>query len=593
MVQRNDRTGRSTGERVRILWELYAPVRRLLAVYVVLVVVGTLLEGMALAAIVPLVQGTTGKAFRGFYGGMIERVGLDPTSEVSLVVIVGVLFVVRSAVQYGTSVLAGVMVRRQAVRLQVDMFREYLRLRWELLLSISQGEANLLLDSQTRKVAQFLRQAVTVFEGVVYAVGLTVVAIIVSPSNTFVAIALVGSSAVAVSVIAARVRTYASAILRTSKRQAGVLLQYARGVQALRSFDVCEAAVSDVQKRAERREDLAYRSERIQALSTVLPDLMFVLALLAVVAIALRAGDSIAELGAVVALLFRVSQYLKRLSTVAQLTDALPTVKDVHRYQVLFRDNAGPALESTDDRTLPAGAVELDHVVFRYAGAPTTAVDHVANVVAPGEFIGIVGSSGSGKSTLVALIVGLLEPHHGRVRVGLRPAASTGRRLAYVPQSPFILKGTIESNVRWFRSIPDERIVASCQAAGLGALLARLPKGIATPVEQEGLTLSGGERQRLSLARALAGDPDILVLDEATSALDSESEAAIQRALAQMHGSVTIISIAHRLSTIMAADRVWVMEHGRIIEDARPAELLGLSGSRFARLSSLQGIEAG
>jgi ATP-binding cassette, subfamily B, bacterial len=580
-----------TRARLRIAWDLYRPVRRLLALYVFMVVLGTLVEGMALAAIVPLIQGTGAGGFGGFYGGIIDAVGLDPASEVSLVLVVGALFVVRSAVQYCSTLVAGVMVRRQAVRLQVDMFRQYLRLRWEVLLGISQGEANMLLDHQVRKVAQFLRQAVAVFEGLVYAVGLTVVAIIVSPSNTLIAIALVGTSAVAVSVIATRVRTYATAILRTSKAQAGVLLQYARGVQALRSFDVCDEAVSDIQELAERRETLAYRSERVRALSTVLPDLLFVLALLAVVAIALRAGDGIAELGAIVALLFRVSQYLKRLSSVAQLSDTLPTVKDVHRYQKLFQANASPDPQQTTDAGLPPGAVELDHLVFRYAGAATTAVDDITNRVAPGELIGVVGSSGSGKSTLVSLIVGLLEPHEGRVRIGARPADRKGRRLAYVPQTPFILKGTIESNVRWFRSIPEERVIASCEAAGLGPLLNRLPKGLRTRVEQEGLTLSGGERQRLSLARALAGDPDILVLDEATSALDSESEAAIQEALGRMHGSVTIISIAHRLSTVLAADRIWVMEHGRIIEDAPPADLLGTSGSRFATLGSLQGIE--
>lgn len=577
------------GIRLRILWELYSPVRLLLISYVVVVILGVMVEGMALAAIVPLIEAGEG-GIGGFYGRLIDIVGLDASSDVSLVIVVGGLFVLRAITQYGSKLLAGTMVRRQTVRLQVDLFRSYLALRWETALRISQGEVNLLLTTQTQKAAQFLRKSVTLLEGAIYSVGLTAVAVLVSPENTLIAVGLIGASAIGVTIIATRIRQYADQVLTATKSQAGVLLQYARGVQMLRAFTVTDNAVRDVEDLAVERERLLYRSERVKALASVLPDLVFVLALLAVVALAFRAGDGLAEVGAIVALLFRVSQYLKRFSDLAALSELVPAVKDIHHHQRLFAKNVSQRLEATAGPELVPGEVVLDSLRFRYDTADGVAVDGITNRIASGEFIGVVGSSGSGKSTLISLIVGLLEPQEGRVRVGL--SRTSMRRLAYVPQSPFVLKGSIASNVRWFRDIPDQRVAEACEDAGLGDLLRRLPEGVHTEVEQEGLTLSGGERQRLAMARALAGDPEILVLDEATSALDSESEAAIQRALDEMHGSVTVIAVAHRLSTVLSADRIWVLENGRITEDAPASELLRTEGSRFAALGSLQGLRS-
>ncbi len=577
------------GVRLRILWELYHPVRLLLAGYVAAVVLGVAVEGMALAAIVPLIEGGDG-GIGGLYGRIIDLVGLDSTSDGSLVIVVGGLFVLRALTQYGSKVLASTMVRRQTLRLQVGLFRAYLALRWETALHISQGEANLLLTTQTQQTAQFLRKCVSLLEGALYSVGLTIVAVLVSPENTLIAVGLIGVSALAVTIIATRINQYAELVLSASKSQAGALLQYARGLQMLRAFDVSEHAVRHVEELADEREKQMYRSERVKSLAAVLPDLVFVLALLAVVALAFRSGDGVAEVGAIVALLFRVSQYLKRFSDLAALSELVPAVKDVHRHQRLFAENVSRPLSATTADDLSPGEIVLEAVRFRYEGADSVAVNGITNCVRPGEFIGVVGPSGSGKSTLISLIVGLLEPQHGRASVGL--STSPTRRLAYVAQSPFVLKGSIAFNVRWFRDISDERVTKACESAGLGELLRRLPQGVHTEVEQEGLTLSGGERQRLAMARALAGDPEILVLDEATSALDSESESAIQSALDQMHGSVTVIAVAHRLSTVLSADRIWVLENGQIIEDAPAGELLRTAGSRFAALGSLQGLHS-
>lgn len=575
--------------RLRILWDLYRPVRLLLGCYVVAVIVGVVLEGLALAAIAPLIEGGSGEGIEGFYGRIIERVGLDPESTTSLVLVVGGLFVLRAVTQYVSKMVAGTMVRRQAVRLQVDLFRRYLGLRWETALQLSQGEVNLLLGEQVAKTAQFLRKSVTLLEGALYAVGLTIVAVLVSPENTLVAVGLIGSSALAVTVIAGRIRRYSDQVLVATKSQAGLVLQYARGLQVFRAFGVEETAVREVEQFAVERERLLYRSERVKALATVLPDLVFVVALLAVVGLALQDGEGLAEIGAIVALLFRVSQYLKRFSELATLSEMVPAVRDVHKHLELFKRWRSRPIDDSIDTTLSPGTVRLSGVRFRYERAPRPAVDGVSKHVSEGEFIGIVGSSGGGKSTLVSLVVGLLEPQEGALQLGLSP--SPVRRLAYVPQTPFLLRGTIASNVRWFRDISDDRVVEACRHAGLDGLLQRLPDGIHARVEQEGLSLSGGERQRISLARALAGDPQILILDEATSALDSESEAAIQKALDEMHGSVTVIAVAHRLSTVTSADRIWVVEDGRIVEDGPSTELLREAGSRFAVLAALQGLQ--
>ena len=218
--------------------------------------------------------------------------------------------------------------------------------------------------------------------------------------------------------------------------------------------------------------------------------------------------------------------------------------------------------------------LRLEGVGFRYHKEYPEAVLSAIDLAVPARAtVALVGSSGGGKSTLADLLAGLLVADEGRISVDGRPLEGAARRawrrrVAYVPQESFLLHDTVRANLLWAAPEADE--AALRRALGLAAaegFVERLPEGLDTVVGERGVRLSGGERQRIALARALLQAPDLLILDEATSALDEENERAVQAALDALHGDLTVVVIAHRLSTVRHADRIFVLDGGRVVEE--------------------------
>ena len=218
-------------------------------------------------------------------------------------------------------------------------------------------------------------------------------------------------------------------------------------------------------------------------------------------------------------------------------------------------------------------------------------IDDVTVHIEAGQTVAIVGHSGSGKSTLIKLAVGFYDPQHGCVRYdGLDLAdldlASVRRQVALVAQEPFLFAGSVADNIAWARpGASADEVRAAAEAVDALEVLERLPDGLDTEVGERGERLSGGQRQLVALARAIIIDPRILVLDEATSSIDAATEARVQSGLARLLAGRTSLVIAHRLSTIQGADRVVVLEAGRVVEQGPPAELRAADG-HFAQLEA-------
>jgi ATP-binding cassette subfamily B protein len=240
------------------------------------------------------------------------------------------------------------------------------------------------------------------------------------------------------------------------------------------------------------------------------------------------------------------------------------------------------------------GTVAFENVTFRYPSRPDlAALERFTLEVRAGERVALVGPSGAGKTTVFQLLLRFYDPQAGIVRVdGVDLTQADPRRartrLALVPQDPVIFAASVEDNVRYGR--PDASaadIRAACEAAYATEFIERLPQGYATFLGERGVRLSGGQRQRLAIARAILADRPVLLLDEATSALDAESERMVQRALERLMAHRTVLMIAHRLATVRHADRIVVMEQGRVVA-VGDHDALVRDNPLYARLAALQ-----
>ncbi|MCA9673612.1 MAG: ATP-binding cassette domain-containing protein [Myxococcales bacterium] len=231
------------------------------------------------------------------------------------------------------------------------------------------------------------------------------------------------------------------------------------------------------------------------------------------------------------------------------------------------------------------GALELRGVTFTYASRPTQPVlEHVDLTVAPGQVIALVGPSGAGKSTILSLLFRFYDVTGGEVRlegVDVRRLrlAELRRAMALVAQEPVLFSGTIRDNIAYGRDDATQaQVERAARDANAHDFVTSFPDGYDTVIGERGVKLSGGQKQRIAIARALLADPRVLVLDEATSNLDSESEAQVQQALARLMKGRTTVVVAHRLSTVRDADRILVIDHGRVVEQGRHAELMAQAG---------------
>jgi subfamily B ATP-binding cassette protein MsbA len=241
--------------------------------------------------------------------------------------------------------------------------------------------------------------------------------------------------------------------------------------------------------------------------------------------------------------------------------------------------------------------IRFEGVGFAYRPEGGPAVEDVTLQVRRGETVALVGPSGGGKSTLLNLIPRFYDPTNGAVTIDgtdVRDLTLDSLRdaIALVTQEPFLFDDTIAANIAYARpEATQAEIEAAARAAAAHGFIEALPDGYATSVGEAGARLSGGQKQRIAIARAFLKDAPILLLDEATSALDTESEAEVQAALDRLMGGRATLMIAHRLSTVKGADRIYVIETGRVVEQGSHAALLRLKGGLYARLAKAQNLD--
>jgi subfamily B ATP-binding cassette protein MsbA len=527
---------------------------------------------------------------------ILDRVLIDRDLRALVLVCVAavLLFTVKGIFRYLNAYTLSVVGHKVTNRLRDDLYRhfQYLSIRYYTETHTGTMMSRIINDVQMMQRAvpglvDFVRQPLTL-------IALVAVAVHMNWRLALIAAVALPATVIPIERFGKRVRKWSR---RGQERMAvltSVLKENFSGMRVIKAFGMEEREIGRFAVVNRRVRDALVKQVAYDELAAPVIEFFAAIAAAAVIyyggLMVIRGQCTSGQLVAFLVAAGSMYEPIKKLSKVnVAFQQALAAADRI--FEIL--DTATTVTDRPGAADLPAarGEVRFEHVRFRYEEA--WVLDDVDFTAAPGQTVALVGSSGAGKTTLVDLIPRFYDVVEGAIRIDGRDVrdvtlASLRRQIAIVTQDVFLFDDTIAGNIAYGQVSPDPAAIeAAAEAAHADGFIRKTPKGYETRIGELGVRLSGGQRQRLSIARALYKNAPILILDEATSALDTESEIEVQSALENLMRGRTTFVIAHRLSTVRNADRILVLQGGRIVEDGRHEDLLARGGV-YGRLYQLQ-----
>jgi len=584
----------STSNAFVVLWRTFSRYRWHIAALVIFGFLGAILEGIGINAVIPLISFFMGasagpanfitKTIQALFGFF----HIPFIFRYLLFFILG-LFIFRAVSVVMFAYIRGWIGADFYGKETEDMLGHTLHSSWPFFLKQKIGTVHnsLIRDIQaTGNLLSVVAQVVQSFTGFLMYL---LVAFNISPTMTLYTLAGGAIVLFVVRPLLRRARSLSDRAAKTEKQFAQFLSEHIIGMKSIKAAGTEQAALRDGSEHIHLLRLLSIRQTLARAMSSsLLQPASLILVVILFLLTYYTPGFNIISFAAGLYLIQKIFTYLESGQTaLLSVNELLPYAQNVSLFKKTLKEHR----EETVQKGKPflfTKEFTFQQVSFSHSESKPILAD-VTFSINHGETVGLIGPSGAGKTSVADIILRLFDPTTGTLLLDGIPAREIDleewrRHLSYVPQNVFLFNGSIEENIRFYRpELSREDIEEATKQANIYSFIMTLPEGFKTLTGDNGVMLSGGQRQRIALARALAGHPALLILDEATSALDSSSEKLIQESIRALHGSMTVFIIAHRLSTVEHADRLLVLDNGKIIEEGTPSELLTRRDSYFSK----------